>query len=270
MISPWPNGWTRCGEWTTARWRFPVHAATTYQLKPGDALNLRLPSAGDHRYHVVPFHLVDVVREFPTAPKDSFLVANGRYLTQQTGTDAVDTALLRTSGRPADVAARARFLTALVPGVSVTDIDSTQHAISSNLTAVNLRGLTQLELSFAILLVAGATGLGMALQLAERRRTFAILAAMGARRNQLGFFLWSEALMILIGGGVIGTALGFAVAEMLVKLLTGAFDPPPQSVSVPWAYLAALAVAATASTGMAVFGAAKASRRSIVEAVRNI
>ena len=42
-----------------------------FQLNQGDKLNLRLQSAVDHQYHVVPFTFVGVVREFPTAPKDS-------------------------------------------------------------------------------------------------------------------------------------------------------------------------------------------------------
>ena len=36
----------------------------------GDTLNLRLMSATDRQYHVVPFKFVGVAREFPTAPKD--------------------------------------------------------------------------------------------------------------------------------------------------------------------------------------------------------
>ena len=38
---------------------------TDFQLEPGDAINLRLQNAADHQYHVVPFHFVGVVREFP-------------------------------------------------------------------------------------------------------------------------------------------------------------------------------------------------------------
>ena len=29
---------------------------------------------------------------------------------------------------------------------------------------------------------------------------------------------------------------------MLVKVLTGVFDPPPSAIAVPWAYLTAVAV----------------------------
>ncbi|HKV43485.1 MAG TPA: ABC transporter permease, partial [bacterium] len=240
-----------------------------YQLSPGDRVNLRLQHVADHRYHVVPFRFVGIVREFPTAPKDSFLVANARYVAQQTGAAAAEIVLLRTAAPPAEVAARARAVVRAFAGARVTDIGSTQAAISSSLTAVDLHGLTRLELAFAVLLILGAAGLVMALGLAERRRTFAILAALGATQSQRGAFLWSEALVILTAGGTIGVATGFGVAGMLVKLLTGVFDPPPQSLSVPWAYLALLAAAALVSIGGAVLGAQAASRRPPAEALRD-
>ena len=45
---------------------------TDFQLQPGDLINLRLQSAADHQYHVVPFHFIGIVREFPTAPATPF------------------------------------------------------------------------------------------------------------------------------------------------------------------------------------------------------
>lgn len=241
-----------------------------FQLKPGDLLNLRLQGAQDHQYHVVPFHFLGVVREFPTAPHDSFLIANASYIAQQTGTNAAEIVLLRVNGDPATVAARARTVVSALAGAKVTDIGSTQHLISSSLTAVDLHGLTSLELAFAILLVAGATGLILALGLAERRRTFAILAALGAKRNQLGAFLWSEGLLIQIGGGIIGIGLGFGIAQMLVAILTGVFDPPPEVLAVPLPYLVLLVATAFAAMIVAVLGAQTASRRPVVEAMRDL
>jgi putative ABC transport system permease protein len=38
-------------------------------------------------------------------------------------------------------------------------------------------------------------------------------------------------------------------------VLTGVFDPPPETLSVPWVYLTLLVVAAVASTGAALVGA---------------
>jgi putative ABC transport system permease protein len=232
-----------------------------YQLNPDDQVNLRLQDARNHQYQVVPFHFVAVVREFPTAPKDSFLVANASYITQQTGTDAAEIVLLRVTGNPAGVADRARAVVDSLSGAKVTDIASTQRTLSSSLTAVDLHGLSKLELTFAILLAAAATGLMMALGLAERQRTFGILAALGANGRQLGAFIWSEGLMTLIGGGVIGITMGFGIALMLVKMLTGVFDPPPSSLSVPWPYLSLLATAAVVSTMIAVLSVYTWSRR---------
>ncbi len=243
-----------------------------FQLNPGDQINLRLQSAKDQQYHVVRFHLIGVVREFPTAPKDSFLVANSGYIAEQTGNQTAEIVLIKAGNgsSPAELAARARSIVAQIPGARVNDIGSTQRAISSSLTAVDLQGLTVLELAFALLMLAGATGLVLALGLAERRRTFAILSALGANSGQLGSFIWSEALLILLGGAVIGVALGFGVAQMLIKILTGVFDPPPEAISVPWSYLALLGVAAAISTVLAVLGAQAASRRSVIESLRDI
>src|SRR5260370_35318688 len=56
-----------------------------FQLQRGDRINLRLQSLSDHQYHVVPFRFIGAVREFPTAPRDSFLVANADYRAGQTG-----------------------------------------------------------------------------------------------------------------------------------------------------------------------------------------
>jgi putative ABC transport system permease protein len=119
-----------------------------------------------------------------------------------------------------------------------------------------------------MLLLAAATGLMIALRLAERRRTFGILTALGATGSQVRAFLWSEGLATLIGGSVIGLAMGFGVAWMLVKMLTGVFDPPPASLSVPWLYLVILISAAAVSTIIAVLFAYAHSHHSGIAAMR--
>jgi putative ABC transport system permease protein len=247
-----------------------AETAKDYQLQPGDTINLRLQSSVDHQYHVIPFTFLGIVREFPTAPKDSFLVANASYVAQQTATPAAEIVLLRTSGDSAPVANAARDVAAGLAGVQVTDLGTTQRTINSSLTAIDLRGLTQLELAFAILLVGAAAGLVLRLGLAERQRTFAIMAALGARSRQLGAFLWGESLLILLGGSIVGLVLGFGVAQMLVVLLTGVFDPPPERLAVPADYLMLLLVTAAATTVLAVLGTLAAARRPLVDALRDL
>jgi putative ABC transport system permease protein len=241
-----------------------------FQLRRGDQLNLRLQFAADHHYHVVPFRFIGVVREFPTAPKDSFLIANAGYVAEKTGSDAKEIVLIRAEGSTGKLVKRVQKVVTSLPGAKVTDMGSVQQIISSNLTAVNLHGLTQLELVFAVLLVMGATGLILALGLTERRRNFAILDALGAKSSQLGAFIWSEGLLMLVGGGTIGTILGFGIAQILVKVLTGVFDPPPEHLYIPWGYMGLLGAAAIVSTVIVVFGMKVISRRPVVEELRNL
>jgi putative ABC transport system permease protein len=241
-----------------------------FQLQPGDTLNLRLQSAADHQYHVVPFRFVGVAREFPTAPRDSFLVGNADYVAEKTGDGAAEIVLMRASGDPEPVAAAARRVFADMPGVRVTSVGETQRLISSSLTAIDLRGLTTLELTFAVAAVMAAAGLLFGLDVAERRRGFAVLALLGASRSEIAAFLWSEAWVVVGTGLAAGAAIGLLVAYVLVKELQGVFDPPPEGLSMPWLYLAALIVAALASVAVVVLIAARTLDTRRVEALKDL
>jgi putative ABC transport system permease protein len=241
-----------------------------FQLTLGDHLKLRIQNAGDHQYHTVPFTFIGVVREFPTAPKDSFLVANASYIAQQTGIDSSEIVLLKTNSNPESVAVHARDLVGSLPGVKVTAIGAAQKAIGSSLTAVNLRGLTTLELSFAVLLVASASGLILALGLAERKKTFATLMVLGARTKHLGAFVGSEGLTIMIGGALLGSITGIGLAQLLVKMLTHVFDPPPEALVMPWIYLALLLLALVIATIIAIISTMAATKRSGVTVLRTL
>jgi putative ABC transport system permease protein len=168
------------------------------------------------------------------------------------------------------VAAEARQAVSDLTGAQVTTIVEAQRKIGSSLTAVDLRALTALELAFAVVFVAAATGLLLALGLAERLRMFAVLAALGAKSRQLLAFLAAEAILVVGAGAAFGIALGFLVAQVLVKVLTGVFDPPPEALVVPWTYLGGLLLAAAASTVLAVAIAERATRRSVVAALREL
>jgi putative ABC transport system permease protein len=239
-----------------------------FQLEPGDHLNLRLQSASDRQYHVVPFRFIGIVREFPTASKDSFLVANVDYIASKTGSDAAEVVLLRASGDANAVAAAARKLAGPQGGMKVTTLGETQAIISSSLTAVDLRGLTALELGFSVAMIAAVTGLVLALGLAERRRNFTILSALGARPAQLGIFLWSEGLFVVVSGAVLGIAAGFGIAYALVVLLSGVFDPPPETLAVPWLYVTIALATALACGSAAILGAQTLSKKPDLEALR--
>jgi putative ABC transport system permease protein len=241
-----------------------------FQLNPGDTLRLRLQFASDHLYHIVPFVYVGIAREFPTAPHDSFLIANASYVAQATGSAAAQTLLIKTTGSPPAVAGAVRSLIGPASGATVQDIRTQQHITLTGLTALDLAGLTRLELAFALILAAAASGLVLALGLAERRRTFAIASALGARRRQLAAFVWSEAAFVAVGGALFGVLTGWGIAQVIVKILTGVFDPPPTHLSAPWGYFALFGAAAATAIFVAGFGMLRATSRRLIELVRDL
>ena len=137
--------------------------------------------------------------------------------------------------------------------LKVTDIGEATHRIGSSLVAVDLKSLTGLELAFALPIIAGALGLVFALGLEERRRNFAILLALGAKTRHLGAFLWSEAIIVYVIGMLSGFVVGAGLAWVLVKMMTHVFDPPPEALDIPWAYLGILAITGLVAMCISVF-----------------
>jgi len=234
-----------------------------YQLRLGDQVTLRLQDSRTTMLTPVVFRYAGIVKEFPTAPKDSFFITNASYVAARTGTDTVSAFVLDTAGsNPAAVAGRVRALTG--SSAAVSDITSTRRAVGSSLTAVDLAGLTRVELAFAVVLAVAAGGLLLGLGLAERRRTFALASALGARPRQLASFVWSEAAFILLGGLAAGALTGALLARMLVSVLTGVFDPAPAHLAVPWLYLAAVVVLTGGAVVAAVAALGRLLRRPVL------
>jgi putative ABC transport system permease protein len=131
----------------------------------------------------------------------------------------------------------------------------------SSITTVDLRGISNIEEAFAIVLAAGAMGLFVALGLAERRHEFATMAALGRSLRDVSGFLWSEALLVLGAGLALAAGLGWLLSEMLVTMLQHVFDPPPDALAVPWAFLLELGGAAVLATLIATALAIRGLRR---------
>ncbi len=240
-----------------------------FQLNPGDLLRLRLQRGGTGPYRIVPFHYVGVAKEFPTAPLDSFLVANADYVAKATGSDAVGTFLVQTDGASPSTVAR-RIRADLGAQAKVTDIETTRKVVGSSLTAVELTGLTRIELVIALVLAVTASGLTLGIGFAERRRSFSIAVMLGARARQLGGLVVSESALIVVGGLLFGAVLAVGLSQMLVTVLTGVFDPPPDTLAIPWPYAAALVGLALVAVVAADALALRAMRRSTPELLRDI
>ncbi|MFF9128258.1 FtsX-like permease family protein [Streptomyces sp. NPDC014889] len=246
-----------------------AETVSDFQLSPGDTVNLRIQDAKTKALRTVPFHYAGIVKEFPTAPKDSFFVANASYITKTTGSDAVGAFLVDTGGTHQKAVA-AQLRKQLGTRATVTDLTQTRGTVGTSLTSVDLAGLTRIELAFAVLLAAGAGGLVLALGLAERRRTFAITTVLGATRRHLRGMVLTEAVVLTAGGLAGGALIGWALSEMLVKVLTGVFDPPPSALAVPSGYLTLTAAAAVAAVLAAALNGVRRARRPAVEELRDL
>ncbi len=168
------------------------------------------------------------------------------------------------------MAGQVRHLLGPASGAVVQDINSELKITLSGLTALDLTGLTKLELAFAFILAAAAAGLVLALGLIERGRTFAIASALGARTRQLPAFVWTEAVFVSLGGAALGILSGWGLSDLIVKILTGVFDPPPPHLYIPWVYLAALAAVTLAAIVAAGTGVLRATRRPAADIVRDL
>ena len=239
---------------------------TDYSLNVGDLLRLRVLDHAAGRFRVAPFHVVGVVQEFPSAPKDSFMVANLRYLQRVTNDPGPNVLFLRTSAGPPAVAARVRRATARF-GTTVKDIEQQNAQTVSSITTVNLRGIAAIEESFVVVLAAAAMALFIAVAVAERRLEFGTMLALGASLRRTASFLWSEAALVFVAASVLAALLGWLLAEMLVAMLQHVFDPPPDHLAVPWDFLALLAGATLLGGVLAAVAASMHIRRLPLGAV---
>lgn len=233
---------------------------TDYSLKPGDLLRLRILDHRNGRFRTVPFHVVGTVQEFPSAPRDSFMVANLSYLQKADRAGGANVVFAKTSEDPAAVAARIEAKTR-GDGVLVKDIRQQSAQTVSSITTVDLSGISRLEEAFTIALAAAAMWLFVSLLVNERKHEFATMAALGASLRDIGGFVRSEAIAVLLAAGTLAILLGWVLSEMLVAMLRHVFDPPPDRLAIPWTYLGELGLAALAGGLLAAALAALALRR---------
>ena len=233
---------------------------TDYSLRQGDLLKLRVLNRATGHFSVVPFHVVGIVTEFPSAPKDSFMVTNAAYLQAAAHDPGPNVVFAKTSGDPTAVAARIAQATK-ASGTAVKNIREQTKQTVSSITTVDLTGISRIEELFAIVLAAAAMGLFVAIGLGERRHEFATMAALGSSLREIGAFLWTEAALVLGAGLALAAGLGWLLSKMLVAMLQHVFDPPPDALAIPWAFLAELAAAAAVAGLLASLLAVAGIRR---------
>src|SRR5205085_2997127 len=104
---------------------------TDYSLAHGDLLKLRVLDTRTGAFRVVPFHVAGIVQEFPSAPKDSFMVTNLAYLERVTHDPGPNVFFVKTAGDPVALSHRITDRTRTL-GTSVRNIrEQTAQTVSS-------------------------------------------------------------------------------------------------------------------------------------------
>ena len=172
------------------------------------------------RFHVVPFHVAGIVQEFPSAPKDSFMVTNLAYLESVTHAGGANVVFAKVSGYPPDVAHRVAAATSTL-GTKVENVTAQTARTGSSITTVDLTGISHLEQAFAIVLAAAAMALFVALGISDRRQEFATMAAIGAPLSRISAFLWTEAAIVLAVGLALAIGLGWLLSFVYAATADG-------------------------------------------------
>jgi putative ABC transport system permease protein len=241
-----------------------AETAKDYSLVLGDRIRIRIPDAhGNLRQ--VDFRMAGVALEFPTAPKDAFLVANLAYVAAQTDNPAISYLLARQDSS----SARSQLQQRLGNGWTVTDLSTTTAQLANSVTSVDLGALVGLDVAFALLIASLGVSLFLLAGLSERRRELATMRAVGASPSQMRATVAAEASAIGAVGIVIGLVTGGLVGLALLSILAGIFDPPASLPVVPPLALAGLLVAVGAGLVLAVLVGARAiGRIGVLSALR--
>ena len=182
-----------------------------FQLLPGDTINLRLP--GRAHPPTQPPSDSTTSGSSPNSPPPPRTASSSPTPATSPNTPAATPSGLSWSTPAAATPPQSPTgsTTAVGTTATVTDIAATRGTVGSSLTAVNLAGLTRIELGFGLVLAAASGALVLALGLTERRRSFVIAHALGATRRHLRSFVLAEAAILVACGLTAGAVLGAAL-----------------------------------------------------------
>lgn len=241
-----------------------AETAKDYSIVQGDRIRVRVPDAHGQLIDV-DFRMAGIALEFPTAPKDAFLVANLDYVVKQTGNPQISFVLGRSSGDASGAALGQR----LGPGWTVSDVGSTNARLANSVTSVDLAALVTLDVGFAILIASIGVSLFLLAGLSERRRELATLSAIGAEPAHLRAAVAGETSIVGLVGVASGLITGGLVGLTLLAVLAGVFDPPADLPVVPILALGFVAVLVGLGLALALVVADRATGRiNVLAALR--
>jgi putative ABC transport system permease protein len=221
------------------------------KLNVGDRAELLLARDTDEqtRRTVVVLGLLTL---FPGAPTGTDIVANLGFYERETGLNEADYYLLHTADRSSVGLDRALQSLSRIQGFHERfDVNTTVEAVNkdqSSLTALNVRGLLQIDSLFTFLMAATAAGMFVFGLLLQRRREYVTMRAQGMLAREIRWLVLAESGISTTLGMVIGLIIGMGMASQFVYVLRPIFTLAPP-LDIPFgelALLVALVLGATA------------------------
>ena len=238
--------------------------ARTFNVQVGDQVKAQLP--GPARKQVaVTFHAAGLFKEFPGFPQGADLVGNLAFYQAVTGNTTASLFLIRAADSSTDgVTQVARLLRSSSGKANPILVETTATAYNrdaSSLTAVNMRGLGNLETLFAVTM----SGIGIAIfvygLLLQRRKEYVTMRALGMHFGQLRSLVLGEASVVAACSLIVGGLVGTAMAVMFVQVLTPLFTIPPSTLTFPIEELALLATLVLGGMGLSALLSARSLQR---------
>ena len=227
-----------------------------------------LLARGTDRQTLEPFEVAGMFDRLPGFPQGADLIANLAYYRARTGLDRADFFLARSRG---ELGAAVSALRSGPGRADALTVDSRAAALDkdqSSLTALNVRGLVDLDSFSTLLMSAAAIGIFVFGLMLERRREYVTLLAQGMRRGELRAVVLGEIAVVAAIGIVAGLLVGAAMAALLVHAMSGLFILRP-SLAVPVADLVVLTcAAATGAAGSGVLATRLLGRMRATELLR--
>lgn len=233
-----------------------ARSATDLKIDVGATVEVLL-ARGTKEQQLRRMTVAGLFERFPGFPEGVHIVANLGYYQAETGLKEVDFFLARTTDQSTSGLGNAISALQAGPGARDRfDIDSTQTTFNkdqSSLTALNIRGLVDLDSSYTLLMSAAVIAMFVFGLMLQRRREYVTLRAQGMPSRKLQALILGEAGFVALGGLVAGVVVGGAMGLLLVHILQPLFILPPQT-TIPLrdvALLAGLVIAATAASTLA-------------------
>lgn len=206
--------------------------ADDLKLKVGDTVEI-LFARGTRQQQLRTMKVAGLFDRFPGFPEGLNVVANLDYFQSQTQIKKIDFFLAKTDSSGPDALARATDAISggQGPGQRL-DISSTETSYNkdqSSLTALNVRGLLDLNSAFTLLICATVIAIFVFGLMLQRRREYIVMRAQGLSAPELRALVLGEAAFVGIGGLVAGAVIGLVLGSLLVHVLEPLFILSPQT-----------------------------------------